>query len=630
MVNRIFMLEDHDFLFPIDGAEAMIISLDPSISYCLWKNGTEYKILEDFYDEKKLRDGQREYFDKQLTWFKSFDEKIKEFVPFCVEHDIPLAKANYLRLKYFVDTVVIYSRILSSLFESEPGLREIVYEHKPYTKDPKYSIFNFKKESRKVFGKLLEAFCFERGVKFTRTLMYRKEDCHQHGEVPQRQAILKTVIKKQAKKILNYAKYKKFIPKQQDSIISGRKVLCMHAGSAGVDEPIRHLIEKDAVVFLKEEDRILREDTFSRKDVSLSDIPDDIAKAIKEGCYDCSLSLKNSEVVDWISDKCDFDVSTIILPYLETFVSRDCKDILTESKRMSTFMRKNNISYLFARGNTDKASMGSIIAARYLKSAKSVCLQHASIAVDMEVFGVFETETYDYLITSSDVAQSFFELSLKERYNTGCKAFPSYYLLRGVRSKNSSKRNSNQREKVVFLEKKFPEKVRCFNNMIYPLTWYFEFQKKIVDYFSQREDVDFIYKHASGQRWAGESILLYLKEKKFSNIEIFDGHFLEILNDADRVLMDHPSTALFEAASCRKPVMSLYADYYKIIPQAEKVFGNSLRSFSTEEEALSTIDNFLNTDKRQYIVNLSLEGDSFSEAFGNIIRDEGKNMVEKI
>ena len=47
-----------------------IVSLEPSVSYRLFKNKIKYRILEDYYDEKMLRASEEEYFFEQLKWFE--------------------------------------------------------------------------------------------------------------------------------------------------------------------------------------------------------------------------------------------------------------------------------------------------------------------------------------------------------------------------------------------------------------------------------------------------------------------------------------------------------------------------------------------------------------------------------
>ncbi|MCK4852247.1 MAG: hypothetical protein KAS86_03945, partial [Candidatus Omnitrophica bacterium] len=207
-MRRVFLLEDYDFSFPLETGESEVISLDPGVSYRLQKRGVDYRIAEDLYDEKALRMGQEAYFHEQLEWFRGFDGFLKEHILFCGEHDIPLAKACYLRLKYFVDTVIIYSYIISRLLESNADAGEIVYVSRPYDKEDRYSVFDFKHENRKVFGSLLRLFCDERDIVFKRHFLHKKERHLPQERLSPGRHLLDALIengsiKAQAKKVIN-------------------------------------------------------------------------------------------------------------------------------------------------------------------------------------------------------------------------------------------------------------------------------------------------------------------------------------------------------------------------------------------------------------------------------------------
>jgi len=151
--------------------------------------------------------------------------------------------------------------------------------------------------------------------------------------------------------------------------------------------------------------------------------------------------------------------------------------------------------------------------------------------------------------------------------------------------------------------------------MVYPLTWYFEFQKQIINYFGQETKYDFMYKHAQGTEWAEHSILDYIKDSGFENITILRENFLKTLKYADRVIVDYPSGAFFEAAISGKPVLCICADYFKILKQAKAVFGKSLQQFASTDDAISIIKEFLCCEPQDYTVNIPLSKNDFLDAF---------------
>ncbi len=143
-----------------------------------------------------------------------------------------------------------------------------------------------------------------------------------------------------------------------------------------------------------------------------------------------------------------------------------------------------------------------------------------------------------------------------------------------------------------------------FNTFIYPIAWYFEFQKKLVELFDQRQDFHFLFKHSLAQKWAEESIIPYIHDRAFGNIEIVDKPSYHYLDRADRVILDYPSTGFFEAAAAGIPVMAFYWDHFVEWKPSVDYFGRCLQPFSTPNEALQKIAMFLDDDPKKYITDL--------------------------
>jgi len=605
---------------PALGCEGEIVSLAPSVSYSLNKDKIKYQIIEDYYDEKMLRTSEEEYFFEQLKWFELFDKFIKDNISFCMEYSVPLAKANYLRIKYFIDTVVISSFVLSQFFQNNSDLKEITYVHRLFDEDENYSIFEFKSKSRKAFSDLLQLFCGKYNVQFASCVVGKKDVAFEGNLLNSFRR--NDFIKSSIKRILNLYKYGKLEKLfTSDTSLKDLNIFFMHAGSLDIDYPIIEAIRHKAHVYVKENGKVIREDKFLRKPVDLPELDEYFLKSLKEESKTCADNLdENAEIISWIDSKCSMNVSSIVLPFLRYFISKDCFYILQESERMQKFYKHNNVDYVFARGNTDRDSLGPLVAAKYMKGPKSICVQHACFALDIEVFGVFETETYNCTVARDNISQDYFEHSIRNRYQTDCKVVQSSHYLRSVRKKYSNKKNVGRRERVVYVEKKFSDKVRCFNNMIYPLTWYYEFQKKLIDCFARESKYEFIYKHAQGQEWAEDSILRYIKDKGCGNIDVSKRHFLKTLESADRVIMDYPSGSLFEAAVFGKPVLCLCADYIRILKQAKNIFGKSIQQFSSIEESKRIIKEFLYGNPKDYIVNIPMSDNGFIDTFREIQR----------
>ncbi len=615
-MKRFFLLDYYDPAINYQGEG--IISLDCSASYYLDKNNLKYKILEDYYSEKDLRAEEKDYYFDQLKWFESFDGFLKEHISLCFRFDIPLARANYLRLKYFVDTIVIYSFIISKFIEKEKEIEEVIYVAKPFPEQNGESIFDFKRINRKVFKDLLELFCKKSNIAFSTRIadekgLRRKESYHAgFGCNPSLKSFLKSIY--------NFVKYEKVTKLLTlNAAFKNRHVFFMHAGSVDVDYPLKELLVNGAKVYLQEKDKVLREDLFLRKSLDIQEADSGTLKQIEDECVRCSRLLKDDKkIIPWINNKCGLDVSLIVVAFLENFISEDCCCVLQNAEKMLGFYKKNKIDCIFARGNTDRDSLGSIIAAKYMRGAKSVCVQHSNFALNNEVFAVIEMETYDFVLTRDDISHEYYKRALSEIYSCDCKPVQSAHYLRSIREKKKTLK-FGKAPTVIYVEKKFPDRVRSFNNMIYPLNWYYKYQKSIVDFFGRETSFDFVYKHSMGQEWARESILKYIEDKGYRNITVREEPFIKLAKHADKVIVDYPSGALFEAAKAGKSVLCVCADYFNIIKEAKDVFGRSLQTFSEIEDAISIIKEFFYANPDDYVVEIPFSDDDFVGIFNQLV-----------
>jgi len=140
---------------------------------------------------------------------------------------------------------------------------------------------------------------------------------------------------------------------------------------------------------------------------------------------------------------------------------------------------------------------------------------------------------------------------------------------------------------------------------LWPDTWYFHWHKNLLEFFASRTDFEFIWKAIPASNEIYDPIVDIIKDKKYSNVHYETSSFSSWIPVADRILLDYPSTALYESAFAELPVMSLYfAPFCRARKAAIKIFGKSLQPFSNFNEGIEKISTFLNTDASQFIANI--------------------------
>lgn len=612
---KIFLLDRYDSSLKLQGEK--IVSLSPSVSYQLSKAGIGYLVFEDYCSEEKLKKIEKKYFFEQLEWFNSFDDFINKNVEISRRFNIPLASSNYYRIKQFIDTVVIYSIYINELLEKEKDIKELVYVYEPFFKNGETPVAEFIRKTREVFRDLLKSFCDKSGVNYSENVIRSAEGFEDCSKPLKKEMFgLRPFLKclyclYKYRKILKVFKY--------NGCFDGLGVFFAHAGAMDMDLPLKMLIYEGVRVFLKDKYKIHREDGFLRKAVRSPDIDINLLADLKSQCHDCAVKLmQNNEIFSWVTERCKTDVSSVIYPFLRSFVSEECSSILQGSLEACKFYQEHDIDFVFARGNTDTESLSYIIAAKYMSKTKSICIQHASFALNNEALAVMDMGTYDSVIARDTIGRGFYEKAGKTICDCGCRVYESAHYISSIRR---GKLRKKRRPNVVYVEKKFPDRIRCLNDWVYPMNWYFKYLRRVIDFFGSEKDFDFIYKHSPGQRWADNSILKYIGDKNYKNVSVESKPFIKTLKCADKVIVDYPSGAFFEAVHSGKSVLCLYADYFKIIDGAKLVFGKSLQPFSSVEDAISLIMQFLYAGNTEYVGDVPFSKEGFVDVFGRLIKD---------
>jgi hypothetical protein len=519
-----------------------------------------------------------------------------------------------------VDFALISSFIAQKILKKlkAENIREVLYVHPEYiNKD--VSVFNFKAHNRRVFGGLLRDHAAALSLTFSEKIV---------AAAPKRSApssVANGLIflgKRMLKPAVLFFKFSKM---HRPLIANGKKILFMHAGSPDVDVPIREALRSGSVVLALERGEVVDETSFFRRKIPIRFDVGPLDENVEAEC----LSTANALVADsgigaWLTSQGGSEVARAVLPFLKGFVACDVPKILRKAFVFRAFINEQDVSCVCARANTDRESQGPLIAAKFMTEAKAICFEHASFAARQDVYGVFDTITYDRTVARDPVSESLIRNVLSNGLLPTCEVTRSMHYLDYVRRQIPHRVTSREKETIVYVEKKFADRVRCFNNMIDPMTWYFEFQKLLIDFFAGQTDFRFIYKHAGphGQDWAKRSILPYIRDKKAANISVCSESFVRVLRKADRVVLDYPAGALFEAAVAGKPVLCLYADHTTVIHKAQRIFGKFLRPFASSQEALTILKDFLVSDPDNYRENFPLDqGDRVRAAMGALRGD---------
>lgn len=583
-----------------------LLSLSPEASYKLLKAGISYSIIEEFYDESRLLEDEESYFFSQLEWFGNFNKFLRNNIEYCKSRNIDLATNHFYRIKCFVDSVIIHFRIFSRFFETVKP-ENVLYIRKGAETGMPYNIYGPFNEQRHIVPLIVERICREKKIPLS-------VDAYQNDKTArgasQHKKQVKDILKKcNFKSPYYFFKYSKGLKPVRSAGKGNMNVLLLHAGCLPMDLLIKDLISLGHRVFLKTGDEISRISTIIQK--KILDLKtggygkNELALKIKKDCRSASDAFsKKADLVKWISDKSGIDVSDIVDPYFKYFIENICYKSLVEADVIGNFYKKEKIDFVVSRSASEEGCVGSLLAAAKFKNR--ICFQHGCAAFSSKSQDMHELGLFDYYFAMHNEAESECRLTLDSKRDLlgDCKVFQAPYHMKEVNRRWSEARRD--KNTIMYIPTKLFFGFRNYNAYLYPITWYFELQKSIIDLFSSRKDMKFIFKYAPGQGWSMDSIVSYLKDRKFANISVKSESVSQCIGKAGRVIVDFPSTSFYEAAAARIPVISVCPEWFKIRDSARKNFGRSIKQFKDIPGAIRIINDFLNNDPEAYSVNLAI------------------------
>lgn len=627
----------HDFDPSHDYSDGTVVSLYPRVSRALEELGVDYCILEDFYDERDLAFGQDAFFFEQLEWFRAFDKMLKSRITYLAVGGHDLAKLCMINLKYFSDELAVESFILRRFLE-KTGPVEIRYVRRKREQPIGCMRAFLNNESNNFLRDLLVAAPAELGVTLV-TIDLEPETRYDKPLVGlealkhhlSRWGLLYGAAKK-IDHILRYSKLRRFLRARKNPMT----VLALHAGGPVMDSAIAELVSEGHRVFYHSDGAIY--DACSLGERKVSDMtPSTDEDVLQRQCRGAADDLTPSDpLFDFIEKKCRWSISELALPYFRYFVSETCFSILASASKFKRFIHTQNVDLMIATNSSDIPAKAAILASRD-SGTRTACFQHGMEAYANRIWHITDLDPFDFYFAAEPLSEARFKRCVEnEGYlKRPCVVAQSAALLRGISARYAHRnhRLSNRaKTTILYIPTKLVSYMRHFNNLTYPIGWYYQYQKSLMDLFGSQAGRRFIYKESVSSRTMSlESIVPYFRSKKYLNISLGSGRLSDYFYRVDAIILDRPTGALFESAASGLPFLCLYPDFVSepVAADARAFFGKTLVEFNGFEEARARIMEFLSAPADEYRVSLETRVDRVTEVLASYDRRQTRGENEK-
>lgn len=593
-----------------------VIALTPLASYELDKAGIKYNILEDYYNESEFIKEEEDYFRDQLAWFDKFDNFLFEIFPEAKNKGIRLA-TTYCNIKNMIDMLIIRCKVIN-IFINKVNPQSVTYISASWKEDlissAEYPLL-FRK-SQSLFSRLMPMFCKKYNIDFKRIIL-------KHVLNPNN---LDYGYKSPIDRIKNRLKRNKYMKnlwhlyKRLDlyhviskSINKQKLSLFFLDINSYIMEIMKDAQSKGHQVFYKRGNNIIKQ-SFGYHKVIKSICRNSIPK-LEKNIDNFGLN-SETDIIKWINGYCGIDITAIILPRLLYIINEFCPHFISLIDEYIAFYNDNKIDFVFTIHMLDVDEYAAITATKYSKKTKSACLQHGDEAFVLKCFDFREYSPYHIYFTTDYEREEYIKYRIQlGNFDTKVFQYPNRFReLPKVNNLRRKQSNRVRQKTVVYVPAIYQWNNTLWNESRLPDTWYFSWHKELIKFFSSRDDFNFIWKGIPGSNETYDPVPDMINDRKYRNIKYATEPFVRWIKKADLVLLDYPSTALYEAVVSGLPVMSLFFAPFNIIRESTlELFGKSLQPFNNFDEGIAKINDFLNSNLNEFIVSIPYSKTSISE-----------------
>lgn len=607
---KTYLLETYNSDINFD-ENSQIIALTPEVCYELDKIGTKYSIIEDYYDEQELHSKADELLNFQYIWINKFDEFLQSIIPDLKKFRLKMGTIYFYFIKTMLDPIIFTSITMKIMFEKiQPS--SLIY----ITRHSKQVPLDFKlfHEGVSLYAQICRIVCNERRIPFefiyTRVKEPKQEDSIIHSRnlrIDLERALAKIKFIRMMNFFLRFGKDYYFNKRAKKKL----NIILLKLDYNGF-EIAKTGLRNGHNVYLLSDNQIMKYTAFGLKlDTTLEIKNKENLLYNKDITWKKAVTLlEKHPLIGEINAKCQLNVSKIVLPKLKYFILDVCPEILEYFKVFIKYYNTKKMDFVIAPYRWKPIEFSAIAAANSLKTPKTVGILHGNdIFINLFWYTIDMIHSKIYICTDEEYRKYFKQLCKINNYPTRVYK-SSHRLLNIIKIKRLRAKKKNdqikKREKIIYLPTNTVGDTHRITGAQYADTWYYKFQKSIIEYLSTKKEYTFVWKGLPAADHIYNPIPNFINDCKFSNIEIATNPFAEHLLTTGRVICDYPSTGFYESVIAGVPTMSLYYKTFKVRPTAINYFGNMVKAYSNTQEAIEHIENFLNSDPKLYIKNIEM------------------------
>lgn len=560
--NTVYFLET----LPQSGAcefEGIMIALMPQVAYELLKRKKRFFTLSDFSSIDSANSDNNICSGLFYQWLDLMDAKLMGIFKALKVMDIKPAATYGYYLKLLIDHFTANAIKIKAVFEKIKP-KQVIF----ICSDKKEQLVDYQLilKGCSIFSILLPFFCQLYKIPYSEQRFSSLENIKSY---PGYRQVFLQIARRIKASILDYLYGLKIYPRQPAMLI-------LNSGW-GIEE-IKFSAWKKGYRCLS---RIKKYHWQGRQD-----LPD----------FDTARLIATTEIFDRLVAT---GFSKLFSHRIRYFIEEICPNFERAAQYYFKFFAKENIKIVIAPHKTQFDDFPIMAAATHSKNTISIQVHHGYSATHDTTWQVSEQPCDLWLTYDPEIKGHFSRFIFnKPGVNNNievARLWTTWY--KKIRQRRLRK---NPQKIVLYLPTISMIHVNRFADVWYGSPRYFEYQLDLLKYFSSEKDFFFIYKDFP----SGPMLNIFkrvIKDYICSNVIYANDRLYKYLPRVDYVIVDLPSTPIYEAVLASVPAFCLYHKSIQVRDSAKEFFGKIFQEFTTSAEAIATIRLFLNGDPGDYI-----------------------------
>jgi hypothetical protein len=287
---------------------------------------------------------------------------------------------------------------------------------------------------------------------------------------------------------------------------------------------------------------------------------------------------------------------------LTFFLERVAPAVARAADQLRPAMEAAGVVEVAAANPSSIEEFAALLAASRVSGIRRTLVQHGDHLFPYDFWLVTETQNFDELVISDPTVPG--DLARDAAAIDG--SVPSFASGSPRVAELRRQGRKQGRDLVVYVP---PGMIgdTAFPGDYFEDAWYHRWHLLLLDAMASHPDLRFVWKGLPASDQAYDPMPAIITARNLPNVEYVAEPFRRVLQRAGRVIVDFPSTALYETVHSACPVLGLvFPRFADLRPSAATLFAPILREAHNEAEALAAVEAFLADDEDRWILPASL------------------------